>query len=111
MSARIRLYEYQSEEIKITIELFFDEHQNLIIDGYDRGSRVKEYWGDSDYEYSATVKSTDVHKIFTMLNIFQGDQLALLAKLEGMFHSNTCYSEFRNWLTEQEIAFESFSWT
>ena len=37
-------------DIKISIELYFNESGQLTLDGYDIGKSVQYAWGDSDYE-------------------------------------------------------------
>ena len=59
---RITLYKYKDDKIKISMELYFNENDQLIFDGYDIGERVKEYWGDSDYEYTYTIEPAEVKK-------------------------------------------------
>ncbi|HEY9008150.1 MAG TPA: hypothetical protein VIM75_18540 [Ohtaekwangia sp.] len=43
MALAIILYQYTGDAIRITIEARFEDDK-LIIDGYDIGSHVKEYW-------------------------------------------------------------------
>ena len=43
------LFQFKNEGISIQIEAKFD-NGDLVIEGYDIGRTVKEYWGDSDYE-------------------------------------------------------------
>jgi hypothetical protein len=33
----------------------------LVVEGYDIGKTVEEVWGDSDYEYSITVKKENLN--------------------------------------------------
>ena len=42
----VLLFSFQTEQIKITIEAYFDDGENLVIDGYDIGKTVEEAWGD-----------------------------------------------------------------
>lgn len=106
----IELFQLVNDEIKISIEARF-ENQTLVVEGYDIGKRVEEYWGDSDYEYSATVIPAEVEKLYQLLAIPVGDRQGLLAELANRFNTNTCYSDFRNFLDEHEIKHEGFSWS
>jgi hypothetical protein len=46
-----------SEKISIELIAKIDEEGNLVLEGYDNGPLVKEFWGDLDYEYWVTVPS------------------------------------------------------
>ena len=94
----INLFSLKNEEIKISIEARF-EGEALIIDGYDIGKKVKEYWGDSDYEYTTTIYPESVKQLYTIFGI------------EGKrFNTNTCYSEIQKLLDDNHIAYQGFSW-
>jgi hypothetical protein len=107
---RVWLFQFKSDEIRVEIEAYF-EGENLIIEGYDIGETVKKYWGDSDYEYSTTVRKTEVGKLSSVLGVGAGDKEGLLKALAGKFNTNTCYSDFRNFLEKSGILAEGFSWT
>ncbi len=40
--------------------------EDLKLDGYDIGKTVEEMWGDSDYEYSITVESGNLEKLYEL---------------------------------------------
>ena len=46
------LFHLESPDIKISIQIYFNEKNQLYLDGYDIGSAVEERFGDSDYEYT-----------------------------------------------------------
>jgi hypothetical protein len=106
---KIALYTLTTTDIKISIEARF-EGDSLIIDGYDIGRTVKEYWGDSDYEYTTTISAESVKKIYQLLNIQTDNKNALLEILAARFNSNTCYSEIQKMLDDNKIPYEGFSW-
>lgn len=108
---KVLLFKLNTDQIKVTIEAFFDNAGNLVVEGYDIGKTVEAYWGDSDYEYSATIPPDQVEKLYTLLNIPIGDQEQLLTYLQKHYNTNTCYSEIRNWLEKNNIQHEGFSWT
>jgi len=109
MNLSIMLFSLENDEIKISIEASF-EGEILVIDGYDIGKRVEEYWGDSDYEYSTRVAPDGVQKIYGLLSLPIGDKRALLDALANRFNTNTCYSEIQQWLEDNQIKYEGFSW-
>ncbi|NVM53756.1 MAG: hypothetical protein HWN66_08655 [Candidatus Helarchaeota archaeon] len=85
--------DHQVLEIKITDE------GNLVFEGYDIGEFVKEYWGDSDYEYWLTIKAEHIPTVL----------LHLIKKCfdEKIFTND---SEFKTWLNEKGIPSEFHSW-
>jgi hypothetical protein len=42
---KVTLFSHKHPEIEICIQAYFNEEDELIIDGYDIGNRVKEIWG------------------------------------------------------------------
>jgi len=108
---RILLFSLKTDEIKVTVEAYFDGSGNLIIDGYDIGKKVEAYWGDSDYEYTTTIAPDEVKKLYALFQLENGSQQDLLIGLQVRFNTNTCYSELQNFLDENKIKYEGFSWT
>lgn len=105
----ITLYHFESEVIKIDIEARF-EGEALIIDGYDIGKRVKEYWGDSDYEYTVTVPPEGIPALYALFNVTPGDKQNLLLEIARNYNTNTCYSDFRKLLDDNQIPSSGFTW-
>jgi hypothetical protein len=105
----VTLYAYQDHEIKISIEAYF-EGDALIIDGYDIGKKVEDYWGDSDYEYKLTIPPVSVAFLYNYLGIAASREL-LLQTLATRFNTNTCFSDIRNVLDQHRQPCEGFSWT
>ena len=103
----VTLFKFQSEFVKVSIEAYF-ENDNLIIDGYDIGKRVEEFWHREDYEYKLTIPPESIQ---FLLNHFQlPDYQALLDKLASTFNTNTCYSDIRNLLDKNNQPSSAFSW-
>jgi hypothetical protein len=96
--------------IRVTVEAWFDD-ENLIIEGYDIGNTVEKYWGDSDYEYSTTVRAAEVIRLYPLFKLMEGDKDGLLKAIAAEYNDNSCYSEFRKFLDINDIKYESFSWT
>jgi len=110
MDYTIVLYQYKDDDIKVTIEARFDGDK-LIIDGYDIGKRVKEYWGDSDYEYSMTLPALSVDELMMLLSIAPGNKQELLQTLASRYNTNSCFSDIQKLLDQYSIPYESFRWT
>lgn len=109
MSPSTPLYHYQDETIKISIDAYFDTDR-LVIDGYDIGPKVKEYWGDSDYEYILTIPPEGVDFLFKHLQVKPGDRDELLRVLAARFGTNSCYSDIRKLLDDHGVKSEGSSW-
>jgi len=105
---RITLYQFNSPAINIYIEAYFDDGK-LVIEGQDIGKTVEEAWGDSDYEYSVTVPSNEVIKLYGLFQVKDGDEEGLLKVIANKYNTNTCYSEFRGFLETNRIKHEGFS--
>jgi hypothetical protein len=108
---KVVLYSHKNEDIKVIVEAYFDDLGNLVVEGYDIGKTVEEFLGDSDYEYSSTIAPHEVDKLYLVLGIPQGAKKELLTCLQSRFNTNTCYSELRDFLDQNKIKHEGFSWT
>lgn len=107
---RITLYQFKSPSINIYIDAYFDDGK-LIIEGQDLGKKVEEAWGDSDYEYSVTVPSNEVIKLYGLFQAKEGDEAGLLNAIADKYNTLTCYSEFRDFLEKNGINHEGFTWS
>jgi hypothetical protein len=107
---RIELYRIDTPEIKILMELYFNEKRQLIFDGCDIGKKVEEIWGDSDYEYYYTIEPAQVEELYPVLGIINAERYALLVELKNRFGGNSAYSKFGHFMTENNIKFEAFTW-
>jgi hypothetical protein len=107
---RVTLYHYQTPDIKVTIEAYF-EGEMLMVEGYDIGKRVEEILGDSDYEYMTGVKQDELIKLYPLLNVVVGDKEGLLNAIAARFNDNYCYSQYQTFLNDNGIKAEAFSWT
>lgn len=106
---KVTLYYFESPDIKVTIEAYFDG-EILKIEGYDIGKRVEEILGDSDYEYTTIISESEVEKLYPLMNIRKGDKGGLLNEIASIYNTNTCYSEFNDFLRKNSIKSEGFSW-
>jgi len=105
----VKLYHYQSEDNKITIDAYF-EGDFLVIDGFDIGKTVEKYWGDSDYEYMVKIPKEGIDFLYTHLNVTSGDRQKLLQELAKTYNTNSCYSDIRQLMTDNNIKCEGFTW-
>lgn len=106
---RIALFRLETPDISIYIDAYF-QGEKLIIEGQDLGKTVEEWWGDSDYEYSVTIPCDEVIKLYFLMQVKEGDREGLLKAIACRYHTNTCYSEIRDFLDKNRIKSEGFSW-
>ena len=107
---KVLLFSLESDSISVTITAYFEDGK-LIVEGYDIGKTVEESWGDSDYEYSTTIHPEEVKKLYPLFEVEEGDKRRLLDAIKERFHTNTCYSEFCEFLRNNNIKSDGFSWT
>jgi hypothetical protein len=103
----VTLFQFQSESVKVSIEAYYEEN-NLIIDGYDIGRSVEEFWHREDYEYKLTIPPESIQ--FLMDHFQVSDHQLLLDKLASTFNTNTCYSDIRNLLDSNNQPCQGFTW-
>jgi hypothetical protein len=104
---RVTLYQFNSPDIKITIEAYFNK-EDLVIVGNDIGKAVDEHWGESDYEYHTTVPAEEVKKLYPLMNVLEGDREGLLIAISKIYNTNSCFSEFNDFLRANGINTEGF---
>jgi len=92
------------------MEMYFTEQGKLVFDGYDIGKSVSEFWGDSDYEYKYTIEQNGVAKLFHLFGLPNSDRALLLREIKKRFGENDAYSKFGDFLRENDIDFDSFTW-
>src|SRR5215510_4811731 len=108
---RVVLFTSKTPDISVTIEAYFDSDGNLVVEGYDIGKQVEEYWGDSDYEYSTTITKEEVTKLYLLFNLREDvGTNNLLTVIQEKFNTNSCYSEFQTFLEKNGIRYKGFSW-
>lgn len=108
---RVLLFSLNNQNIKVTVGAYFADDGNLVVEGYDIGKTVEDYWGDSDYEYTTTVAAEELNKLYAALNVRNGARQELLIELQNRFNTNNCYSAFNSFLSENNIRSGGFSWT
>ena len=107
---RIILFKLERPDIKISMEMYFNEKGQLIFDGYDIGKTVEDAWGDSDYEYGYTIEAVEVDKLYSLLGIEDSNRHSLLSELKKRFEGNKAYSELGDFMTENNIDYSGSTW-
>ncbi len=107
----VTLFKFESEGIKISMELYFIENGQLFFDGYDAGKNVEAAWGDLDYEYTHTIDPIGVKKLYKIYGIEEGQKSSLLHTIKDHFNGNKAYSKFGEFMRENKIKFSASSWT
>lgn len=108
---KITLFYLERPDIKISMEIYFNEKNQLFFDGYDIGEFVEKTLGDSDYEYTYTIEPEEVNKFYAIFNLRAGDKSGLLQSLKDRFSVNEAYSLFGNFMKANDIKYEGFTWT
>ncbi len=106
----ISLYHYEDKDIKISMNLYFNEQDQLIFDGYDIGRKVLQIRGKSDYEYKYTIAPVDVQKLAELFQVEYSDRKALLQAIKDKFGGNEAYSKFGAFMNNHGVKYEVFMW-
>lgn len=110
MNERITLISLVRADINVLIELYFDEQDQLILDGYDIGQTVKETWGDSDYQYTHTIQPEEVEKLYFIFGIYPGNRRHLLKKMKEKFGDTSAYTLFAEFMDAHGVKYTSYTW-
>ena len=108
---KVTLFYLERPDITISIQIYFNENDQLYFDGYDIGKTVEEAWGDSDYEYTYTIEPEEVNKFYELFGLRVGDKSGLLQAIKNRFGVNEAYSLFGDFMQEHNIKHDSFTWT
>ncbi|KAF5061976.1 hypothetical protein DSECCO2_309790 [anaerobic digester metagenome] len=107
---KVTLYFLERPDIKINIELYFSESGQLILDGYDFGKSVEYAWGDSDYEYTITIESKEVEKLYGIFGLEPDNRPELLQAIKKRFGVNEAYTVFGKFLQSHGIDYSGFTY-
>ena len=107
---KVTLFYLENSEIKISMQIYFNEKDQLYFDGYDTGKFVEETFGDSDYEYIYTIEPEEVYKFYQIFNLKVGDKSGLLQAIKKEFSVNKAYSLFGEFMLAHKIKYDRFSW-
>lgn len=73
---------------------YVEESGDLVLEGYDVGDKVEEWWGDADYEYWRRIEKDNVARV-------------LLELIKDRFQSDSAFAE---WLKDKQIPNNFNSW-
>ena len=107
---KVTLFYLEMPDIKISMEMYFNDKNQLYFDGCDTGKSVEEAWGDFDYEYTYTIESEEVNKFYGIFDLVVGDKSGLLQSLKNRFSVNKAYSLFGEFMDANNIKYERFTW-
>jgi len=107
---KIILFYSKTSDIEISIQIYFNENDQLFFDGYDIGKMVEETWGDADYEYTYTIEPDEINKFYPIFKLNLGDKQGLLQEIKKRFSVNEAYSLFGNFMQLNNIKYDSFIW-
>jgi len=107
---KVMLFYLESPDIKISMEVYFTEKEQLFFDGYDSGEFVEKTWGDYDYEYTYTIEPDQVNRLYEVFGLREGDKSGLLQEMKKRFNVNEAYTLFGNFMKTHRIEFKQFTW-
>lgn len=107
---KVTLFNLKRPDIKISMQIYFNEKDQLYFDGYDIGKTVEEAWGDSDYEYTYTIEPEEVNKFYQIFNLRVGDKSGLLHAIKNRFSVNEAFTLFGDFMKEHSIKYDSSTW-
>ncbi|MCK9411460.1 MAG: hypothetical protein M0Q53_04105 [Prolixibacteraceae bacterium] len=108
---KVTLFYLENSNIKISMQIYFNEKNQLYFDGYDTGKFVEETWGDSDYESIYSIEPEEVNKFYPIFNLSDGDRSGLLQAIKKEFSVNKAYSLFGEFMQAHNIKYSRFTWT
>lgn len=108
---KVTLFYLERPDIKISMQIYFNEKDQLYFDGYDTGKFVEEAWENSDYEYIYSIEPEEVNKFYPIFNLKNGDKSGLLQAKKKEFSVNKVYSLFGEFMLAHNIKHERFTWT
>lgn len=108
---KVTLFQLENSNIKIFIEIYFNEKGQLRFDGQDIGKSVESAWGSSEYEYMYTIEPEEVNKFYEIFNLKDGDHSGLLQAIKKDFGVNKAYSLFGEFMLAHNIKHERFTWS
>ncbi|MCK9640108.1 MAG: hypothetical protein M0R39_09390 [Prolixibacteraceae bacterium] len=107
---KVTLFYLENSNIKISMQIYFNEKDQLYFEGHDSGRLVEETWGDSEYEYIYTMEPEEVKKFYPIFNLKDGDKSALLQAIKKEFSVNKAYSLFGEFMLAHDIKHQRFIW-
>ena len=90
----IELMREVADRDKRFLDAKIDDAGNLVLEGFDIGDSVEEFWGDSDYEYWLTLSQ-------------EWKDTVLLLLIKERFKLS---SDFQTWLESNEVPYKFESW-
>ena len=71
---------------------------------------VSDIFGDSDYEYSITISSENLPKLYEINKVEIGNKEELINALSVFLSDNKAYTLFQDYLKENDIEFTSYTY-
>jgi hypothetical protein len=107
---KVILFYLENSNIKISMQIYFNEKDQLYFDGYDTGKSVEEAWGNSDHEYIYSIEPEEVNKFYPIFNLKDGDKSGLIQAIKKEFSVNEAYSLFGEFMLAHDIKHQRFIW-
>lgn len=94
----VKIARREEPGITISIHARLNSDGSLRLEGGDIGERVKELWGDDDYEYWVDVPASEVGRLLLLLlkEKYDGD-LQAVSNFKTLCESNAIAHSFFSW--------------
>lgn len=104
------LFSLENSHIKILMQIYFNDKEQLYFDGYDCGKIPEQAFGNSTYEYSYAIEPEEVNKFYPLFDLKYGDKSGLLRCIKKEFSTNKAYTLFGEFMLTHNIQHERFTW-
>lgn len=104
------LYYEKRPGLTVSIKIYFNDEDGLVLDGYDHGSVVEDIKGKDDYEYCLTVEKNEVKKLYAVFAISPDNRAALLEAIRLQFSTDDAFTRFANFMKANGIEYTTFFW-
>jgi hypothetical protein len=108
---KVTLFYLENSNIKISMQIYFNEKDQLYFDGYDIGKSVEAAWGNSNHEYIYSIEPEEVNKFYPIFNLTNGDKSGLLQAIKKEFSVNKAYTLFGEFMLAHNIKYGCFTWS
>lgn len=98
-SKQVRLYAHRGERSSRTVDLYLNEDGAIKVEGGDVGPAVEQAFGDSDYEFWATVAPDEVKNLcFALLMERLKEDASAVDTLRDFCKEHNIECKFGNWI-------------
>ncbi len=105
---KVTLFQFENSNIKVLMEIYFNEKGQLRFDGQDIGKYVEGVSGSSEYEYFYNIEPAEANKFYEIFMLNDGDHAGLLGAIKKDFGVNKAFTLFGEFMLAHNIKHERF---